>query len=90
MHRAPFFLLLAILLAGCANTSLECATGTPRADCAKGTEGHALLEQQKQDKKTVDSIDDARCRAYGAQPGSAEYLACRRKTDQDRKAYGVH
>jgi hypothetical protein len=90
MRRAPLFLLLAILLAGCgAGTSLECATGTAHADCAKGTEGRALLEQQKQDKKTVSSIDDARCRAYGAQPGSADYIACRRRTTQDRKNYGV-
>lgn len=90
MRRAPLFLLIAVLLAGCGGgSSLECATGTARADCPPGTEGHALIEQQKQDKKTVESIDDARCRAYGAQPGSREYIACRRKTDQDRKAYGV-
>ena len=89
MRRAPLILLLAILLAGCASHSLECATGTPRADCAKGTEGHDALVHQQQDKKTVDSIDDARCRAYGAQPGSPDYIACRRRTSQDRKNYGV-
>ncbi|HET7850842.1 MAG TPA: hypothetical protein VFL51_17465 [Pseudolabrys sp.] len=87
MRLAPFAGLLAcLLLAACAGHSLECETGTAREDCAPGTEGHARLLEQREDARTIDALDDARCRSF-APPGSQAYLACRRRAANDRSSF---
>ena len=81
--------LAGLLLLGCAGHSVDCETGAANKDCAPGTEGHARLLQQQQDNKTVEGIDDTRCRSF-AQPGSQAYLACRRRAEGDRKRFDPH
>ena len=76
----------AALIAGCAGHSAECVTGTGQTDCAPGTEGYRRMQIQQQDTKTTAEIDDALCRSYGAQPGSAAYAECRRKRAGDRRS----
>jgi hypothetical protein len=89
MRLGPFAAPLAgLLLAACAGHSLECETGSPREDCAPGTEGHARLLEQREDAKAVDAVDDARCRSF-APPGSEAYLACRRRAANDRSSFGA-
>ncbi len=89
MRPAPFLVLLGgLLLAACAGHSLECETGAAREDCAPGTEGHTRLLEQREDAKTVDAVDDARCRSI-AQSGSQAYLACRRRAADDRNSFGA-
>ena len=77
MRVTPFLLALAgILIAGCANHSIECSMGTSHKDCAPGTAGHDVAKQEQEVQKSVAAIDDAKCRAY-ADPGSAAYAQCR-------------
>jgi hypothetical protein len=86
MRLAPHMLVLAaILLAGCAGHPSDCTLGVASSDCKPGTEAYEKMMQDKQDTRTEAEIDDARCRAYGAARGSADYIACRRKTDAGRK-----
>jgi hypothetical protein len=84
-----YVVALGVLLSACAGHSLECETGTSVKDCAPGTAGHERLLQRQADTKTVDAMDDARCRAY-AQPGTEAYRACRRRADADRQRYDPH
>jgi hypothetical protein len=72
-----------INLSGCAAHSIDCALGTPHADCAQDTAGHqAALEEQRATQMTA-TIDDARCRSYG-EPGSPSYTQCRADLDKQR------
>jgi hypothetical protein len=64
-------------------------TGTGHTGCSPGTAGYEQAAQQQQDTKTMSTIDDARCRSYGAQPGSVAYSECRRKMIADRNMFGT-
>ncbi len=82
--RVPLTALSAsLLLAGCAGYSPECVTGTGSTDCAPGTLGYQQMVQERQGNETVASIDNARCSAY-AEPGSREYVDCRRRAARAR------
>jgi len=90
MRLAPLlFALTCIFMAGCAGNSLECMTGTGHTGCTPGTAGYEQAAQQQEDAKTTATLDDVRCRSYGAQPGSAAYAECRRKTMADRNMFGT-
>ena len=78
--------LAGAVVAGCAGHSVDCTMGNGQTGCAPGTEGYQRMLQQQQDAKTTATIDDARCRSYGAEPGSPAYVACRRKTIADHKS----
>ncbi len=43
------------------------------AGCSQGPGRQEIMLSQKQ----IDEKDDAACRKYGAEPGSAEYISCR-------------
>jgi hypothetical protein len=87
MRRALLLLLLTILVAGCASQSVDCTLGVGHNGCAPGTKEYEQMVQQQQDEKSSAEIDDAACRSYGAQPGSAAYAACRRKRTADRQMF---
>ena len=69
------FLLVpvAILLAGCANQQ-------------QAKEDQAAAEEVA---KETGTIDDARCRSYGFQPGSPDYAQCRADIDIGHKQIGI-
>lgn len=71
MRSLPAF-GLAVLLSGCANHPIDCATGFVHADCLPGTAGYA-------DPDKFATVDDAACRSYGLMPGTAQYADCRIK-----------
>jgi len=64
---------VAILLAGCANQQ-------------QAKEDTAAAEEAA---KQTSTIDDARCQAYGFQPGSADYAQCRKENDSGHKQMGI-
>lgn len=73
---------LLIIIAGCANHPLDCATGLVAwDDCLPGTKGYEIRQQSLKNlsdaKAEKDSMDDAKCRSYGAVPGSDAYVNCR-------------
>jgi hypothetical protein len=83
-------LLASILMAGCARQSVDCTMGAGHNGCAPGTKEYEQMvqrQQQQQDAKTADEMDDALCRSYGTQPGSAAYNECRRKRAGDRQIF---
>ena len=74
--------LMLILIAGCANHPLDCATGLIAwDDCLSGTKGYEIRQQSLKNlseaKAEKDYMDDAKCRSYGATPGSDAYVNCR-------------
>ena len=74
--------LMLILIAGCANHPLDCATGLIAwDDCIPGTKGYEIRQQSLKNlseaKDEKDYMDDAKCRSYGATPGSDAYVNCR-------------
>jgi hypothetical protein len=75
-----------VTLAGCANHPGECALGTPRADCLPGSNGY--IERQRREKVAAEelfakeSLDDQKCKSYGAIPGSDAYVNCRVQLDK--------
>jgi hypothetical protein len=80
MRLTPLILVFAcVLFAGCAGHSVDCAMGADHSDCAPGTAGHDVMVQQQEATKSFAAIDDARCRSYGAEPGSQAYVDCRRR-----------
>jgi hypothetical protein len=85
MRQMPLiFMFASILMGGCAGHSTDCAMGVGHSDCAPGTAGHEVMVQQQQADKSVAAIDDARCRSYGAEPGSPAYTECRRRATANR------
>lgn len=73
---------LLIFIAGCANHPLDCATGLIAwDDCLPGTKGYEIRQQSLKNlsdaKAGKDYMDDAKCRSYGAVPGSDAYVSCR-------------
>lgn len=90
MRLTPLIIALTCIVnVGCAKNSLECMTGTGQIGCAPGTAGYEQAAQQQEDTKTMSTLDDARCRSYGDQPGSAAYAECRRKTMAARNMFGT-
>lgn len=74
--------LMLILIAGCANHPLDCATGLIAwDDCLPGTKGYEIRQQSLKNlseaKAEKDYMDDAKCRSYSATPGSDAYVNCR-------------
>lgn len=65
-------ILLGLLLSGCANHPIDCATGFYHADCLPGTAGYV-------DPAKFADVDDRQCRSYGLTSGTAEYADCRVK-----------
>jgi hypothetical protein len=85
MRLAPSILMLAsILIAGCAGHSAECITGVAHPDCAPGTAGHEASALQQETEKTFAAMDDARCRAFGYEPGSQAFADCRRRASANQ------
>jgi hypothetical protein len=73
-HSAASILVLAVCLLGCAGS------------------GMSDVDAKKQDKqmandtaKAFDSIDDAKCRGFGYQPGSLAYTQCLSDYEKLRK-----
>ena len=64
------YMALGLILAGCANHPIDCATGFYHADCLPGTAGYANPD------KFAD-VDDRQCRSYGLAFGTPEYADCR-------------
>ncbi|PTT31883.1 hypothetical protein [Pseudomonas sp. HMWF021] len=77
---------LMVLVAGCSNHPMECALGTPRADCLPGTKGYAERQRRADQAEAVEAArnatDDAKCRSYGAVPGTDTYVNCRVQLDK--------
>lgn len=78
--------VLMTMVVGCANHPMECALGTPRADCLPGTNGY--VERQRritataEELSTKELVDDRKCRSYGAVPGTDAYVNCRVQLDK--------
>lgn len=78
----PIAAFLAILLCGCANHPLDCATGLVAwDDCLPGTKGYEIRQESLRRVKAAEQAqidhDDQLCRSYGAVPGSDAYVNCR-------------
>ena len=72
----------ALMLTGCANHPLDCATGLIAwDDCLPGTKGYAIRQESLKNLAVAEgrqaSIDDAECQSFGAQPGTGPYINCR-------------
>jgi hypothetical protein len=65
-------IILATILAGCANHPIDCGVGFYHSDCLPGTAGY-------DDPKKFEAIDDQQCRSYGLAPGTTPYADCRLK-----------
>jgi hypothetical protein len=78
--------VLMLLVAGCSNHPMECALGTPRADCLPGTNGYAERQRRANNVEAGEAAktaaDDAKCRSYGATPGTDAYVNCRVQLDK--------
>lgn len=80
--KAWMAVVTTLMLTGCANHPLDCATGLIAwDDCLPGTKGYAIRQEslrklaatQQQQANT----DDAQCQSYGAKPGTDTYVNCR-------------
>ena len=83
----PLLMLTSILISGCAGHSVDCVMGAGHNGCTPETKEYEQMVQQQQDAKSSDDIDDAVCRSFGAEPGSAAYTECRRKRTGDRQLF---
>lgn len=73
---------VALLMSGCANHPLDCATGLIAwGDCLPGTKGYAIRQESLNDLAAAEgqkaNSDDAECQSFGAQPGTDTYVSCR-------------
>lgn len=78
---------VALLMSGCANHPLDCATGLIAwDDCLPGTNGYANRQESLNNlaaaKQLQAAKDDAQCQSYGATPGSDAYVNCRVQLDK--------
>lgn len=64
------YLLLGVLLSGCANHPLDCAIGIDHSDCLPGTAGYESAHANS-------AAARARCLDYGFQEGTDGYAQCR-------------
>lgn len=77
-----YLLAAALLLAGCANHPLDCATGLIAwDDCLPGTKGYAIRQESLKNLAAAEgnqaNDDDLQCQSYGAKPGTDAYVNCR-------------
>lgn len=82
-----YLLLMTLALVGCANHPMDCATGfIAWDDCLPGTKGYEIRQRSLGNLKSAVEIqnaqDDAKCRSYGAVPGSDAYVNCRVQLDK--------
>lgn len=83
----------ALLLSGCANHPLDCATGLVAwDDCLPGTKGYTIRQESLKNVAAAEghqaTSDDAECQSFGAQPGTDSYVNCRiqlKKIASDRQ-----
>jgi hypothetical protein len=73
---------VALLMSGCANHPLDCATGLIAwDDCLPGTKGYAIRQESLKNLAAAEgqkaNSDDAECQSFGAQPGTDTYVNCR-------------
>lgn len=71
-----------LMLSGCANHPLDCATGLVAwDDCLPGTRGYEIRQESLKrlaiSQQGQATTDDQQCRSYGAIPGSDAYVNCR-------------
>ncbi|AZE73942.1 hypothetical protein C4K00_3721 [Pseudomonas synxantha] len=64
---------VALLMSGCANHPLDCATGLIAwDDCLPGTKGYAIRQESLSNLAAAKELqavkDDAQCQSYGATP----------------------
>jgi hypothetical protein len=87
MYRLALLALLALVLAGCAN-SVGCSMGFSSPDCAPGTLGYQEQQQAQAKSAATDAAnaaqDDAHCRAQGLQPNTPAYEQCLSKLADQR------
>lgn len=78
---------VALLMSGCANHPLDCATGLIAwDDCLPGTKGYAIRQERLSNLAAAKELqavkDDAQCQSYGATPDSDAYVNCRVQLDK--------
>ncbi len=78
---------LMLVLVGCANHPLDCATGLIAwDDCLPGTKGYEIRQQSLRNLSAAQAeksaTDDAICQSYGAKPGTDAYVNCRVQRDK--------
>ena len=86
--------VVALMLTGCANHPLDCATGfIAWDDCLPGTKGYAIRQESLKNLAVAEghqaSNDDSECQSFGAQPGTDSYINCRiqlKKISTDQQA----
>jgi len=71
-----------LMLAGCANHPLDCATGLIAwDDCLPGTKGYAIRQESLRNLALAEghqaNSDDSECQSFGALPGTDTYVNCR-------------
>lgn len=71
-----------LVIGGCANHPLDCATGLVAwDDCLPGTAGYNIRQRGQANLQLVrqsqEQEDDRLCQSFGAQPGSETYVNCR-------------
>jgi hypothetical protein len=76
-----------LVLAGCSNHPLDCATGLIAwDDCLPGTKGYEVRQHSLKNLSAAraekTATDDAICQSYGAKPGSDAYVSCRVQRDK--------
>lgn len=80
--KAWIAVAVGLMLGGCANHPLDCATGLVAwDDCLPGTKGYAVRQQSLKNlaatQQQQSTTDDAQCQSYGAKPGTDIYVNCR-------------
>ena len=80
--KAWMAVVAGVMLAGCANHPMDCATGLVAwDDCLPGTKGYAIRQESLKNLAAAQqqqaNMDDAQCQSYGAKPGTDTYVNCR-------------
>lgn len=80
--KAGIVVVATMMLAGCANHPMDCATGfIAWDDCLPGTKGYAIRQESLKNLAAAEgqkaNSDDAECQSFGAQPGTDTYVNCR-------------
>ncbi|MCL5229713.1 hypothetical protein [Pseudomonas nunensis] len=80
--KAWAIVTVALLMSGCANHPLDCATGLIAwDDCLPGTKGYVIRQESLKNLAAAEgqkaNSDDAECQSFGAQPGTDTYVNCR-------------
>src|SRR5262245_35093089 len=82
--------LLCLLLAGCTwPYRPDCLFGFASTNCAQGTPGYQQAQDAQAQAAAIAANDDAKCRSYGAEPGSPSYVQCRMNLDNQRAALAI-